>query len=84
MAFEKLYECTNSLFDKYDKLELDCDYWGSSAVLQSAMIYYQTVLSMAKFRSQRASFEERLFKSNPGFYKGYFKKSYPGGPKIKN
>lgn len=84
MAFEKLYSCTDQFFEKAKWYARNDKFKEETITYECALIYYETVLMMPKFKDQRLHFQRKLFEACPGIYKGYFKLEYPGGPKIKS
>lgn len=86
MAFEKLYDYTQQLHDEMVKLEEkilndpDSDNRRrmrstSDALFEAMRMYYDTVLQMSKFKSQRDHCRSIMEKLNPAWCQGYFKTS---------
>lgn len=83
MAFEKLYDCIDEMFQLAERYKSNGRFKEEGVTIRCTMIYYQTVLSMPKFKSQREHFQQKLFKHDPSVFRGHFGVEYPGGPKIK-
>ena len=86
MAFEYIAEYSQQLHDEIVKLEQsilkeqDKEIRSGMRIRQSAMwaalvLYYQTVLQMPKFKSQRDHCRAIMEKLNPAWCEGYFKTS---------
>lgn len=84
MAFEKIAEYTQQLHDNIVNLEKSIEQesdkekrsfmrTGQSAMWAALVLYYQTVLQMPKFKSQRDHCRAIMEKLNPSWCQGYFK-----------
>lgn len=84
MAFDKLYDYTQQLHDEIVKLEQQIlnepekEIRVGARIRHDAMwaalvLYFQTVLQMPKFKSQRDHCRAIMEKLNPAWCQGYFK-----------
>ena len=70
MVFEYIDKYTDELAAKYKKS-------GRTEYLFALISYYEIVLKAAKFKNQRKYCELVIFKIEPAYYKGYFKRDQP-------
>lgn len=70
MAYEYIDKYTDEIAGLYSKT-------GRAEYLNSLIRYYEIVLKSAKFKFQRRYCEEVIFRIEPSFYKGYFKRDQP-------
>lgn len=70
MAFEQLERFVDTIAKEYKRNE---------NILYMLVLsdYYNTVLSHAKFKSQRLYCEKKMFELNPSYCNGFFKKEKP-------
>jgi len=73
MAFDKLYEFPDRIKKEYEKAEANGEYKRAAALMDSLLIYYDTVCQTPKFRSQRDHTRSVMEKINPALCEGYFK-----------
>ena len=70
MAFEQLEKFIDRMAKEYKKKE-------DSVFLLVLTDYHNTVLSHAKFKSQKAYCEKTIHELSPSFFLGYFKRKNP-------
>mgnify|MGYP006921488851 CR=1 FL=1 len=78
MAFETLYEFSDKIAEQHAKAKNQNNYTKVNAFFDSLVLYYETVLSNPKFRSQRQHCKVVMMSLNPAFCEGYFKTKKDG------
>lgn len=83
MAFEAIYDFTDKIAAEHAKAIKNNEYRTASTYFNTLIIYYETVVSNPKFKSQRQHCKATMMVLNPAFCEGYFENKKDGKRKIR-